>query len=156
MSILAHSCSDARTDSKHLKGMLGGGDGGALDWTPDSAYSAPNYTRPCGRRSASGGAACCDSQRALRWYSTWMLKQRVSEVIAGGTAICAANVEGTYHAVSNAARTDGPSVGGLEGTGWSARTMAGRRCTTRVRDQCVIEHRHFEVQIKDDAVCVRL
>ena len=45
----------------------------------------------------------------------------VSEVIAGGTAICVANVEGSYHAVSNTCPT---------------RTVRSERSATRTKVLC--------------------
>ena len=84
----------------------------------------------------------------------------VSEVIAGGTAICVANVEGSYHAVSNTCpHADGPlGEGALQGTkvlcpyhGWAFDVTTGV-CETNASSSIDV----FEVQIKDDAVCVRL
>ena len=106
-----------------LKGMLSGDGGGAPDWLPDSAYSAPElrHTGCPGRRRATGPPRGVTPPRGLRGGAPHVDAAEageVSEVIAGGTAICVANVEGSYHAVSNTCpHADGPlGEGALQGT----------------------------------------
>ena len=149
-----------------LKGMLGGDNGGAPDWTPDSAYSAPTYDTPSA--SASAPAARPEPPRGVTppedfevvLHVDALKPGEVSEVIAGGTAICVANVDGSYHAISNSCpHADGPlGEGELQGTqvicpyhGWAFDVTTGA-CETNASSSIDV----FEVQIKDDAVCVRL
>ena len=147
-----------------LKGMLGGDGGGAPDWTPDSAYSAPSYDTPAApqadeRPEPPRGVTPPEGFEVVLHVDA-LKPGEVSEVIAGGTAICVANVEGGYHAVSNTCpHADGPlGEGALQGTkvlcpyhGWAFDVTTGA-CETNASSSIDV----FEVQIKDDAVCVRL
>ena len=147
-----------------LKGMLSGDGGGAPDWTPDSAYSAPSYDTPAApqadeRPEPPRGVTPPEGFEVVLHVDA-MKPGEVSEVIAGGTAICVANVEGGYHAVSNTCpHADGPlGEGALQGTkvlcpyhGWAFDVTTGA-CETNASSSIDV----FEVQIKDDAVCVRL
>ena len=147
-----------------LKGMLSGDGGGAPDWTPDSAYSAPSYDTPAApqadeRPEPPRGVTPPEGFEVVLHVDA-LKPGEVSEVIAGGTAICVANVEGGYHAVSNTCpHADGPlGEGALQGTkvlcpyhGWAFDVTTGA-CETNASSSIDV----FEVQIKDDAVCVRL
>jgi nitrite reductase/ring-hydroxylating ferredoxin subunit len=150
----------------NLRGMLGGGasGGGQPDWTPDSSYSAPSYdaapdpgatTRPEPPRDVTPPEGF-----EVVLHVGGLEPGEVSEVIAGGTAICVANVDGEYMAVSNTCpHADGPlGEGSVEGSvltcpyhGWSFDLKNGK-CKTNPS----VEIQVFEVQIKGDAVCVRL
>jgi len=147
-----------------LKGMLSGDGGGAPDWTPDSAYSAPSYETPASapadeRPEAPRGVTPPEGFEVVL-HVDGLKPGEVSEVIAGGTAICVANVDGNYHAVSNSCpHADGPlGEGSLQGNkvlcpyhGWAFDVTSGE-CETNASSSIDV----FEVQIKDDAVCVRL
>lgn len=147
-----------------LKGMLSADGSGAPDWTPDSAYSAPSYDAPAAsqaeeRPEAPRGVTPPEGFEVVLHVDA-LKPGEVSEVIAGGTAICVANVDGSYHAVSNTCpHADGPlGEGALQGTkvlcpyhGWAFDVTTGV-CETNASSSIDV----FEVQIKDDAVCVRL
>lgn len=85
---------------------------------------------------------------------------KIIEIIIGGTAIAVANVDGTYHAISNAcAHADGPlGEGSLDGCvvtcpyhGWQFDVRDGA-CKTHPNAKV----RTYPVQIVGDAVCVQL
>lgn len=147
-----------------LKGMLSSGESGAPDWTPDSAYSAPTYGTPApapvdARPEAPRSVTPPEGFEVVLHVGA-LKPGEVSEVIAGGTAICVANVDGNYHAVSNTCpHADGPlGEGALQGNkvlcpyhGWAFDVTTGE-CETNSSSSIDV----FEVQIKDDAVCVRL
>jgi nitrite reductase (NADH) small subunit len=85
---------------------------------------------------------------------------QVVEIIIAGTAIAVANVEGTFHAISNTcAHAEGPlGEGGLEGHvvtcpyhAWEYDVRSGA-CLT---DSSVAVET-YEVQVVDNAVCVAL
>lgn len=87
-------------------------------------------------------------------------KGRIIEIIVGGTAIAVANVEGTFHAVSNQCpHADGPlGEGTLDGSvvtcpyhGWQYDVRDGR-CLTNPHAPV----KTFPVQVVGDAVCVKL
>jgi nitrite reductase/ring-hydroxylating ferredoxin subunit len=87
-------------------------------------------------------------------------KGQVVEIIIAGTAIAVANVDGTFHAISNTcAHAEGPlGEGGLEGHvvtcpyhAWEYDVRSGA-CLT---DSSVAVET-YEVQVVDDAVCVAL
>ena len=138
--------------------------GSASDTSPDSAYSAPSYAPP----SPVAEAARPEPPRDVTppegfevvLHVGALKAGEVSEVIAGGTAICVANVDGTFHALSNTCpHADGPlGEGALNGNmitcpyhGWSFDVTNGA-CQTNASSSVDV----YEVQIKDDAVCVRL
>jgi len=147
-----------------LKSMLAGSGSGAPDWTPDSAYSAPSYEPtpppPSDARPEPPRGVTPPEGFEVVLHVDGLKPGEVSEVIAGGTAICVANVDGTYHAVSNTCpHADGPlGEGALQGTkvlcpyhGWAFDVTTGA-CETNASSSIEV----FEVQVKDDAVCVRL
>ena len=144
--------------------MLAGSGSGAPDWTPDSAYSAPSYEPtpppPSDARPEPPRGVTPPEGFEVVLHVDGLKPGEVSEVIAGGTAICVANVDGTYHAVSNTCpHADGPlGEGALQGTkvlcpyhGWAFDVTTGA-CETNASSSIEV----FEVQVKDDAVCVRL
>jgi len=147
-----------------LKSMLAGSGSGAPDWTPDSAYSAPSYEPtpppPSNARPEPPRGVTPPEGFEVVLHVDGLKPGEVSEVIAGGTAICVANVDGAYHAVSNTCpHADGPlGEGALQGTkvlcpyhGWAFDVTTGA-CETNASSSIEV----FEVQVKDDAVCVRL
>lgn len=147
-----------------LKSMLAGSGSGAPDWTPDSAYSAPSYEPtpppPSDARPEPPRGVTPPEGFEVVLHVDGLKPGEVSEVIAGGTAICVANVDGAYHAVSNTCpHADGPlGEGALQGTkvlcpyhGWAFDVTTGA-CETNASSSIEV----FEVQVKDDAVCVRL
>ena len=147
-----------------LRSMIGGGQSAAPDWTPDSAYSAPKYetsasSGPEERPEPPRGVTPPEGYEVVLHVDA-LKSGEVSEVIAGGTAICVANVDGTYHAVSNTCpHADGPlGEGSLDGGkvtcpyhGWSFDLKTGQ-CQTNSSSSIAV----FDVQIEGDAVCVRL
>ena len=147
-----------------LRSMIGGSQSAAPDWTPDSAYSAPKYeTSPSGttdeRPEPPRGVTPPEGYEVVLHVDA-LKPGEVSEVIAGGTAICVANVDGTYHAVSNTCpHADGPlGEGALDGDkvtcpyhGWSF-SLATGQCETNSSSSIDV----FDVQLEGDAVCVRL
>lgn len=85
---------------------------------------------------------------------------RIIEIIVGGTAIAVANVEGSFHAVSNQCpHAEGPlGEGSLEGSvvtcpyhGWQYDVTDGR-CLTNPN----VKVKTFPVQVVGEAVCVKL
>lgn len=85
---------------------------------------------------------------------------RIIEIIIGGTAIAVANVDGTYHAISNAcAHADGPlGEGTMDGPivtcpyhGWQFDVRDGA-CKTNPYAKVAT----YPVRIVGDAVCVKL
>ncbi len=85
---------------------------------------------------------------------------QVTEVIIGGRALALANVDGTFHALSNVCpHAQGPlGEGTLEGTllrcpyhGWTFDVTTGACRTTPG-----VEVPTYRVQVVDDAVCVEL
>ena len=148
-----------------LRSMLGGGGDAAPDWTPGSAHSAPTYGDGA---SAAQTSARPEPPRTVTppegfevVLHTGALKPgEVSEVIAGGTAICVANVDGAFHALSNICpHAGGPlGEGSLEGNiltcpyhGWTFDVTDG---TCQTNASASVET--YEVKVKGDAVCVRL
>jgi len=140
--------------------------GSAHDTSPDSAYSAPSYEPPSAETSRGPGRS--EPPRDVTppegfevvLHVDALRPGEVSEVIAGGTAICVANVDGTFHAISNnCPHADGPlGEGTLSGThvtcpyhGWAFDVSTGE-CQTNPSSPV----ESFEVQVKDSAVCVRL
>ena len=148
-----------------LRSMLGGGGEAAPDWTPGSAHSAPSYDDGASTVQADVRPEPPRSVTPPEGFEvilhTGALKPgEVSEVIAGGTAICVANVDGTYHALSNScAHAEGPlGEGALDGSvltcpyhGWAYDVTDG---SCRTNGSVSVET--FEVRIEGDAVCVRL
>ena len=149
-----------------IRSMLTSGGGGAPDWTPDSAYSAPSYdSAVVGAGSDPQPVEAPRDVTPPEGYEVVLhvdaLKPgSVAEVIAGGTAICVANVDGEYFAVANACpHGDGPlGEGRLEGFlvscpyhGWDFDVRDGS-CTTT--PSATVEA--YDVQIKGQAVCVRM
>ncbi len=149
-----------------IRELVSGKSGGAPDWTPDSAYSAPSYRTP--ETAASAPTERPEPPRAVtppEGYEVVIhvdaLKPgEVAEVIAGGTAICVANVDGSYHALDNACpHADGPlGEGSLNGSlvtcpyhGWEFDVTDGT-CQTNASASV----QSYDVQVKGDAVCVRL
>ena len=115
-----------------LKGMLSGDGGGAPDWTPDSAYSAPSYDTPAApqadeRPEPPRGVTPPEGFEVVLHVDA-LKPGEVSEVIAGGTAICVANVEGSYTQCRTPAptRTVRSERERYRGRRCCAPTMAGR------------------------------
>jgi nitrite reductase (NADH) small subunit len=144
-----------------IRGMAGGS---SSDTSPDSAYSAPSYTPP----SQTAEPVRPEPPRDVTppegfevvLHVDALMAGEVSEVIAGGTAICVANVDGEFYALSNTCpHADGPlGEGSLNGAmitcpyhGWAFDVTNGT-CQTNASAAVDV----FEVKIKDDAVCVRL
>ena len=91
--------------------------GSTPDTSPDSAYSAPSYEPP--PAPASTFASAVEPPRDVTppegfevvLHVDSLRPGEVAEVIAGGTAICVANVSGEYYAIANNCphiRTDAP------------------------------------------------
>jgi nitrite reductase/ring-hydroxylating ferredoxin subunit len=144
--------------------MRGLASGSSSDTSPDSAYSAPSYAPPPKaaepKRPEPPRDVTPPEGFEVVLHVGALKAGEVSEVIAGGTAICVANVDGTYHALSNTCpHADGPlGEGEISGKmitcpyhGWSFDVTSGA-CQTNASASVDV----FEVQIKDDAVCVRL
>ena len=101
-----------------LRGLVGGA---TPDTSPDSAYSAPSYTPPV----AAAEPARPEAPREVTppegfevvLHTSALKAGEVAEVIAGGTAICVANVDGEFYALSNTCpHADGPlGEGALDG-----------------------------------------
>ncbi len=138
--------------------------GSSADTSPDSAYSAPSYTPPQPAAQTQRPEPPRDVTPPEGFevvlHVNALKPGEVSEVIAGGTAICVANVDGEFHALSNTCpHADGPlGEGELNGKmvtcpyhGWAFDVTDGA-CETNSSAAVDV----FEVQIKDDAVCVRL
>ena len=132
------------------------------DTSPDFAYAAPTYD------SVSTDSGSPEPPRNITppegfevvLHVEALKPGEVSEVIAGGTAICIANVDGEYFALSNTCpHADGPlGEGRLEGSsvlcpyhGWAFDVRDGR-CLTDGSSSVGT----YEVQLKGDAVCVRV
>ena len=147
-----------------LRSMIGGRGTSAPDWTPDSAYSAPSYdsaamSQESARPEAPRSVTPPEGYEVVLHVDA-LKPGEVSEFIAGGTAICVANVDGQFHAVANSCpHADGPlGEGGLDGStvtcpyhGWAFDVTTGE-CQTNASANIEV----FDVEIKDDAVCVRL
>ena len=147
-----------------LRSLLGGQTTAAPDWTPDSAYSAPSY--PAGSVDSSGsgiepprGVTPPEGYEVVLHVDA-LKPGEISEIIAGGTAICVANVDGQFHAVeASCPHADGPlGEGELNGKmvscphhGWIFDVTTGH-CQTNAAASVEV----FDVVVKDDAVCVRL
>jgi nitrite reductase/ring-hydroxylating ferredoxin subunit len=147
-----------------LRSMIGGKGTSPPDWTPDASYSAPQYSATespvaAARPEAPRGITPPEGFEVVLHVES-LKPGEVAEVIAGGTAICVANVDGEYRAVSNTC----PHAGGPLGEGrlsdnllvcpyhgWSFDMTSGK-CQTNESSSIEV----FEVQIKADAVCVRL
>ena len=147
-----------------LRSMLGERGTSAPDWTPDSAYSAPSYDSPVGSEGSSRpepprGVTPPEGFEVVLHVDA-LKPGEVGEFIAGGTAICVANVDGQFYSISNTCPPgDGPlGEGKLEGKlvicpyhGWAFDVTTGE-CKTN--PSAAVET--YEVEIKEDAVCVRL
>ena len=150
-----------------IRSFIAGSGGEAPDWTPDSAYSAPSYEPPPVAPSA-GDDARPEPPRDVTppegfevvIHVEALRPGEVAEVIAGGTAICMANVDGTFYALANTCPPgDGPlGEGTLNGTkvtcpyhGWVFDVRDGS-CDTNPSASV----QSYDVQIKGVAVCVRL
>ncbi len=149
-----------------IRAMLASSGEAAPDWTPDSAYSAPSYEAPPATTAEQSDRP--EPPRDVTppegfevvIHVDALKPGELSEVIAGGTAICVANVDGAFYAIANTcAQGDGPlGEGTLSGFmvtcpyhGWEYDVRDGR-CTTTPR----LSVQSFEVQLKAQAVCVRL
>ena len=148
-----------------LRSMIGSDKSrSSSDWTPDASYSAPQYSAAsspvaAARPEAPRGVTPPEGFEVVLHVES-LKPGEVTEVIAGGTAICVANIDGDYRAVSNTCpHADGPlGEGSLSGNlltcpyhGWSFDMTSGK-CQTNESSSIEV----FEVQIQDDAVCVRL
>ena len=147
-----------------LKSLFGGGGSAAPDWTPDSAYSAPPYDayEPAAVPShvePPRGVTPPEGFEVVLHVDA-LKAGEISEIIAGCTAICVANVDGNYHAIAaTCPHGEGPlGEGQLSGKmvtcpyhGWVFDVTTGA-CETN--PSAAIES--FDVEIKEDAVCVRL
>ena len=140
--------------------------GGAHDTSPDSAYSAPTYGSP--EPNAGYGGGTIEPPRDVTppegfevvMHVDALKPGEVAEVIAGGTAICMANVDGEFFAVSNTCPPGDSPLG--EGTlsgkfvtcpyhGWVFDVTTGE-CQTN--PDAAVES--YPVQVKGPAVCVRM
>ncbi len=147
-----------------LRSRIAGQGNSAPDWTPDSAYSAPVYET----ESSSSGSPVLEPPRGVTppegfevvLHVEALKPGQISEFIAGGAAICVANVDGTFFALTaTSPHGDGPlGEGSLDGkmvtcpySGWVFDVTTGE-CQTNASASIEV----FEVQIKGDAVCVRL
>ena len=146
-----------------IRGMLNADN---QDTSPDSAYSAPAYSSTEAETVfGSGGIEPPRDVTPPEGFEVVLhvdaLKPgEVSEVIAGGTAICVANVDGEFFAVSNTCPPgDGPlGEGKLSGKyvtcpyhGWVFDVTTGE-CQTN--PDAAVES--YPVQVKGSAVCVRM
>ena len=140
--------------------------GGSHDTSPDSAYSAPTYSSS--EPTPSYAADSIEPPRDVTppegfevvLHVDALKPGEVAEVIAGGTAICVANVDGQFFAVSNSCpHADGPlGEGSMVGKlvtcpyhGWAFDVTNGE-CQTNPSATVPT----FEVQVKESAVCVRM
>ena len=149
-----------------LRAMVTGENSGAPDWTPDSAYSAPSYgaapavePQPSERPEPPRGVTPPEGYEVVLHVDA-LRPGEVGEFIAGGMAICVANVDGSFHAIANSCPPgDGPlGEGELSGTvvtcpyhGWDFDVTNGKCLTNPTRSVA-----SYDVEIKGDAVCVRL
>ena len=150
-----------------IRTVLSGGSTEAPDWTPGSSYSAPSYqpsTSVVNAESAERPEPPRDVTPPEGFevvlHSDALKPGEVSEVIAGGTAICVANVEGNFYAISNTCpHADGPlGEGPLNGSlvscpyhGWEFDVTDGS-CKTNPSGSVMT----YEVKVERNAVCVRL
>ena len=138
--------------------------GASVDTSPDSAYSAPTYTPPAPAPAPSRPEPPRDVTPPEGFevvlHADALKPGEVAEVIAGGTAICVGNVDGSYHAISNTCpHADGPlGEGSLSGPlvtcpyhGWEFDITNGV-CQTNADSKVEV----YEVQVEQGAVCVRL
>jgi nitrite reductase/ring-hydroxylating ferredoxin subunit len=132
------------------------------DTSPDFAYAAPTYdseptvsARPEPPRDITPPEGF-----EVVLHVEGLKPGEVREVIAGGTAICMGNVDGEYFALANACpHAEGPlGEGKLDGTsltcsyhGWTFDVRDGS-CLTNGTSQVGT----YEVQLKGNAVCVRV
>jgi len=140
--------------------------GGDVDTSPGSAYSAPRDEAPPPAEAALGlqpeapkDVTPPDGFEVVL-HKDALEPGRVTEIIIAGTAIAVANVEGTFHASANSCpHAGGPmGEGSLEGSvltcpyhGW-AFDMHDGTCETNPDVKLQI----YDVQVVDDAVCVRI
>ena len=136
------------------------------DTSPDSAYSAPSYQQV--EPTSTFGSGRAEPPRDVTppegfevvLHVDALKPGEIAEVIAGGTAICVANVDGEFFAIDNLCpHGDGPlGEGSLSGKfvtcpyhGWVFDVTTGE-CQTN-SSACVTA---FEVQVNQSAVCVRM
>ena len=146
--------------------LFGGAFGATHDTSPDSAYSAPSYApstaTPVSHSLHSEPPRDVTPPEGFEvvLHVDALQPGQLSEVIAGGTAICVGNVDGQYYAISNTCpQGDGPlGEGTLSGklvtcpyTGWVFDITTGE-CKTNPSKPVEA----YEVEVKDSAVCVRL
>jgi nitrite reductase/ring-hydroxylating ferredoxin subunit len=132
------------------------------DTSPDFAYAAPSYdTAPSASERPEPPRNITPPEGfEVVLHVDGLKPGEVREVIASGTAICMGNVEGEYFALANACpHADGPlGEGTLTGTsltcpyhGWAFDVRDGS-CTTNGSSHVAT----YEVQLKGEAVCVRV
>lgn len=153
------------TRAKIRRMFFGGGQD--RDTSPNSSYSAPSEPIVTGGVTA-GGANKLEPPKDVTppdgfevvLHKDALSPGEVTEVIIGGTAIAIANVDGSFHALSNACpHAGGPlGEGQLEGSllrcpyhGWTF-DVADGACRTNPDVRATT----FDVHVERDAVCVRL
>ena len=147
-----------------IRSMLGGG---SVDTSPDSSHSAPRYDDqpPPAEKAVGLKPEAPKDVNPPQGFEVVLHKDslkpgQIVEIIISGKAIAVANVDGTFHACTNACpHADGPlGEGELVGKvltcpyhGWQYDITTGDCITTPSAHLAT-----YEVAIEGPAVCVKL